>query len=62
MFVTVWVTSHLTVLAEDPRLFLSLGLASALGGSAYWFVIRFFWLKSLKSVDLMMTAAMCAGN
>jgi hypothetical protein len=33
-----------------------LGLVSAFGGSGNWLVIRFFWLKALTLVGLLMTA------
>ena len=60
IFLPAWLFSQVTSLRQDPKLFLSLGLASAFGASAYWLVIRCFWLKSLRFLDLIMTAAICA--
>ena len=60
MIVPAWMTSHLTMLGESGRFFLSLSLASAFGASGYWLLVKLFWWKSLKMVDLVMTVAMCA--
>lgn len=33
--------------------------ASAFGASGYWILVRLFWLKSLRSADLIATVALC---
>lgn len=45
---------------NDSRLFFALGFASAVGASAYWLLLRVFWLKSQKWVNLIVTALLCA--
>lgn len=41
------------------RLFFFLALASALGASGYWLLVRWFWLKSLSSTGLIKTVPLC---
>ncbi len=32
---------------------------SAIGSAGYWLLVRFFWLKSLRLIDLLRTMALC---
>jgi len=41
------------------RMLFALTFASAFGASGYWLLLRLFWLKSLRSVTLITTIAMC---
>jgi|GEM_PF-3175360 hypothetical protein len=44
---------------DSPRLLFALTFASAFGASAYWLLLRFFWLRSLRFANLATTIAMC---
>jgi len=48
------------MLGQSVRLGLVLGGASAFGASGYWLLLRLFWLKSRKFVNLITTIALCS--
>lgn len=47
-------------LGDSARLVLVLVLASAGGASLYWLLVRSFWMKSLRWMDLIITVGLCA--
>lgn len=49
-----------SVLGESLRPFMGLSVASALGASGYWLLLRWFWLKSRRFVNLITTVALCS--
>jgi hypothetical protein len=54
------VTPVLDIIPWDSlRFFSLLLLASALGASGYWLLVRWFWLKSLQFSDFVVTVALC---
>jgi len=44
---------------DSARFFLFLLLASALGASGYWLLVRWFWLKALRFDGLIITVGVC---
>lgn len=44
---------------DSVRFLLVVTGASAFGASGYWFLVRWFWLKPLKFVDLVRTITLC---
>lgn len=53
-------SSLLALLPRDnPRFFAGLALASVVGASGYWLLLRWFWLKSRSYVNLITTSAVC---
>jgi hypothetical protein len=46
---------------DSARFFLLLVLASSLGASGYWFLVRWFLLKALRFNGLIVTVGVCVG-
>lgn len=50
----------LSGIGETARLVAALVVASALGASGYWFLLRSFWLKSRSFLNLITTVVLCS--
>jgi len=55
----VWVPFVKAAPSGHINFFLPYLIGSAIGASGYWLLVRVFWLKSLRRVDLLKTVALC---
>lgn len=56
----IWVPFLLALPANASRAtFLFLLTGSVIGSSGYWMLVRFFWLRLLRSVDWLKTVGLC---
>jgi hypothetical protein len=58
LLLTAWLP-YWDALGDSVRFILLWVFASAFGASGYWILVRSFWLRSLRFVDLIKTVALC---